>query len=172
VQTNKTEIETKSEKDVPQTCVIHSNRQPSHSLKDCRVFRFKSVANRNKILRDERICYRCCNAKHMARDCKVNLKCELCSSTEHCTALYPNDTKGYDPYKEHGGEKHVTSSIANSTFGNSGSPVSNFCVQVCGKRFPGKSCAKMLLIRVYTDMECERRLSTCMRCSTNSVTDL
>ena len=149
VRTNKTEIETKREKDAPQTCIIHSNIQPPHSLKDCRVFRSKSIANRKKILKDEGICFRCCNAKHMARDCKVTLKCQLCSSTEHCTPLHPNDTKSNHPYKEHGGEKLVTSSIANSTSENVGSPVSTFCVQICGKRFTGKSCAKMLLVRVY-----------------------
>lgn len=97
----------------------------------------------------------------MARDCKANLKCHLCGSTEHCTALHPNDVRMLDPktdnpYKEHGGEKPTYTATVNSTSADSGSPVLALCVQICRKRFSGKSCAKMLLVRIYRCGEREK----------------
>lgn len=90
----------------------------------------------------------------MARDCKVNLRCDMCDNTEHCSALHPTDVKSDYLYKEHGGEQRFIDSITT----NSVSSVSACCLQICGKHFFGKSCAKMLLVRVYRQREKENAI--------------
>lgn len=117
VRTNKTEFVSKQGKELSQVCLIHLNSKTPHSLQDCRVFRSKKLADRKRLLKEEGICFRCCNSKHMARDCKVNLRCDICDNTEHCSALHPTDVKSDHPYKEHGGEQRVIDSITtNSVF--------------------------------------------------------
>lgn len=154
VRTNKTEFVSKQGKELSQVCLIHLNSKTPHSLQDCRVFRSKKLADRKRLLKEEGICFRCCNSKHMARDCKVNLRCDICDNTEHCSALHPTDVKSDHPYKEHGGEQRVIDSITT----NSVSSVSACCLQICGKQFFGKSCAKMLLVRVYRQGEKENAI--------------
>ena len=36
------------------------------------------------------LCYKCCESKHLSRNCKVTIKCDLCGSSRHATALHPD----------------------------------------------------------------------------------
>lgn len=79
------------------------------------MFRSKKLADRKRLLKEEGICFRCCNLKHMARDCKVNLRCDICDNTEHCSALYPSDVKSDHSHKGHVGEQRVIDSITTNS---------------------------------------------------------
>ncbi|XP_039177368.1 uncharacterized protein LOC120298097 isoform X1 [Crotalus tigris] len=68
------------------TCPIHKF---SHSLNDCREFRKKSLDDRKTLLKENRICFKCCDSMdHMAKDCTAKVKCHLCNSDRHPAALH------------------------------------------------------------------------------------
>ncbi|KAK3086079.1 hypothetical protein FSP39_013163 [Pinctada imbricata] len=123
--------------DLPVKCTIHVNGGNTHLLKDCRTFKSKKLADKKKILKDNKVCFRCCNSHHMARDCKVEIKCDSCDSKDHVAALHS------DPQKEQGGEREG---------------VKTNCLQICGDHFGGKSCAKTVLVRIYPQGEREKAL--------------
>lgn len=62
-----------------------------HPLLKCIAFREKFIEDRKAFLRENNICYRCCSStSHFAKDCKVSVKCTECDSTDHNTALHPD----------------------------------------------------------------------------------
>ncbi|XP_039176794.1 uncharacterized protein LOC120297805 [Crotalus tigris] len=68
------------------TCPIHKF---SHSLNDCREFRKKSLDDRKTLLKENRICFKCCDSMdHIAKDCTADVKCHLCNSDRHPAALH------------------------------------------------------------------------------------
>lgn len=40
------------------------------------------------LLREMDFCYKCCESKHLSRNCTAAIKCELCESYRHATALH------------------------------------------------------------------------------------
>ncbi|MEW8339514.1 MAG: hypothetical protein AB2708_06660, partial [Candidatus Thiodiazotropha taylori] len=112
-------------------CPLHKR---NHSLNDCRGFKMKSIAERKQFLKDNKVCFKCCSSdKHKANECKVNVKCDECSSTKHASAMHCRKPE------RNGGEADDTKvkEMINST-----------CTQICGSRY-GKSCAKLFLTKVY-----------------------
>ena len=115
--------------DRPQkVCPIHST---NHSLNDCKVFRNKPIQERKQFLKEKGLCFNCCGAiRHMAKDCKVESPiCGVCKGT-HPTALHVEQANGND------GEKQEEAVLTK-------------CTQMCGKGFKGRSCAKIVLVRVH-----------------------
>ena len=58
----------------------NSNRCPlckaGHTLNDCRGFGKRSLQDRQKFLRENRICFKCCKShEHIAQNCTANIKC-------------------------------------------------------------------------------------------------
>lgn len=118
---------------VPGKCPIHNT---DHPLNKCRAFRSKSIQERMKFLGEKRICFRCCaSTNHIKKDCKEIVSCKECNSSSHPTALHI-DT----PSVLH------TAALAHS--GEAPIDITSKCTQICG-RFPGKSCAKILLADVH-----------------------
>lgn len=68
------------------------------------MFRFKKLVDCKRLLKEEGICFWCCNLKYMVRDCKVNLRCDICDNIEYCSVFYFIDVKFEYLYKEYGGE--------------------------------------------------------------------
>lgn len=66
-------------------CPIHNTPR---SLDSCRAFKFMSFNERRKLLSDKKLCFKCFSDKHIARDCKCEIKCSVCSSRYHCTAMH------------------------------------------------------------------------------------
>ena len=74
--------------DPDRECPIHKKPLP---LKRCRTFRSKPIEERRAYCRDNRICFKCCGStQHMAKDCRVRIKCAECNSERHITALHPS----------------------------------------------------------------------------------
>ena len=122
-------------------CPIH---KLPHSLKDCKQFKSKTLGEKKKLIRENGICYRCCDSdKHHAKNCTVSVVCDICKSKDHLTILHRDNKKDPKGPKPHGGE-HGTSSDSNA--------VHNNCTMICGgSLYKGKSCAKTLLVRVYAE---------------------
>lgn len=128
-------------------CPIH---KASHSLNQCRTFRAKPIQERKDLLREFQFCYKCCNSKHLSRNCTATIKCDVCGSSRHATALHI-DQKKFEPKASCGWEK--TESGSGRVDGGERSArrtdVSNKCTELCGNNFSGRSCAKVLPVNVY-----------------------
>ena len=77
--------------------------------------------------------------KHIQRDCQEKVKCTVCQSSEHPTAMHieSENNDSVKPQQHHEGEV-----VDNETH--------SYCTQICGTRSAkGKSCAKITLVKVY-----------------------
>ena len=122
-------------------CPIHTK---PHPLSKCRGFRSKHLDERKAYLKEKSICFKCCGStKHLAKDCKMSVKCMECNSQSHNTAMHP----GPPPWlaeisrteREHGGEKEETLTP----------PVTTKCTEICGQSLRPRSCSKVCLVNVY-----------------------
>lgn len=116
-------------------CIIHKT---NHTLDECRVFRHKPFEERKTLLKQNGICFRCCAAKHLRRNCHAKIRCSECGEMTHATAMHIFRTspafetsQPFQVASTHGGE-HRTE-------------VSSSCTEIC-KGGPAKSCAKIVLV--------------------------
>ncbi|XP_046585211.1 uncharacterized protein LOC124292203 [Haliotis rubra] len=118
-------------------CPFHNT---NHPLNQCRAFSTKTYKERKDFLKKHGYCYRCCmNNKHLARNCREEIKCGICGTSKHPTFLhfeYSSAQSEDRTLQENGGEKQKDQVISK-------------CSQICGKTFGGKSCSKTVLVRVY-----------------------
>lgn len=139
-------------------CPIHGTR---HALNDCKAFKSKPIFERRKFLKQKRICFRCCSSvKHVLRDCKNFIKCKDCGSTSHPTGMHIKRQveSSSSSQEKHGGEDQAhASNVASS---NESQEVTTKRTQVAGKHFAGKSCAKIVLVKLYLENEPHRKLKT------------
>ena len=121
-------------------CKIHGK---GHPLRECRTFQHKPLKERNKFLKENQLCYRCCESNHVSKDCTHVVKCKLCNSVDHVTAMHFNKQPPTAPdapdAQNHGGEKQ---------FPLENKPISSMCTSLCDKGFSGRSCAKTILVKV------------------------
>lgn len=117
-------------------CPIHKTK---HSLNDCRTFKSKSLEERKAFLKNNNLCFRCCmSTAHIARNCDKWIKCNDCGSSRHATAMHIQKGASNETQSLHGGEETSKKSVTSK------------CTQVCGKiHRGGKSCAKLVLVKVY-----------------------
>ena len=129
-------------------CPVHKT---NHNLNKCRGFRKMPLEDRKKILWENGLCFRCCSLnKHIAKQCKAKVFCEVCKNGSHPSGLHVdgNSTPPIQP-KPDGGESRATKGLDDKIPHNV--PVDSRCTQVCGKF--GKSCAKTILVRVYHEKD-------------------
>lgn len=141
----KTEIDRESSKKV--ICPLHENGQ--HTLATCKVFNGMSLDEKRQIVQKNGLCYKCLVGKHLAKDCRENVKCEKCNSRKHSTPFHIEQKQ---PDNDHGGELNNKS-------------VETKFTQICGDQanglqFKGKSCAKTVLVKVYPDGKPELSIQT------------
>ena len=122
-------------------CPLHKNSL--HSLNDCKHFRQMSVGERKKIILTNGICFKCCSGeKHQAKNCRAEVKCNVCCASSHPTALHDEST---------GEQKsRVTATKAKEGDLHEGErrpTISSACTKVHGT---SKSCAKIIPVRVST----------------------
>lgn len=154
VSVHKTDISVDSEHDTNvsprqdenpgKSCPIHHK---PHPLRKCRGFRAKTIDERKTFLRENRICYRCCaSISHVAKDCKVPVKCTECDSGRHITAMHPGPAPQAaqvptlaPEHDEEGGNLPPDSVLG----------VTSKCTEICGEGQPAISCSKICLVRVF-----------------------
>ena len=141
---------------VPRTEIMCPLHNTNHALNKCRGFRKLSIEERKKILAENDMCFKCCGMKkHTARYCRSAVFCEVCRSNKHPSALhvFKNDldkvTGDPEAHKDHGGEQEKKSDEEHGE--KIGTRISSSCTQVCGGKFQGRSCAKIVLVNVYPE---------------------
>lgn len=127
----------------PALCIIHKT---NHTLDECRAFRHKSPEDRKTLLKQNGICFRCCVAKHLRKNCQAKIQCTKCNETTYSTVMHmfrvdtvktTRPAFGGDGVVAHSGEQSQPSSSRE---------VSSNCTEIC-KCGPAKSCAKIVLSR-------------------------
>ena len=151
VYVRKTNVNTHSSDGNMSICPVH--KTSDHTLKDCRAFRKKSLPDRRQILKENRICFKCCASKsHVAKNCAVKISCDECGSKTHSTVMHVNfktsvgQTNENPPVKSppsHSGEQNSGSNADRTE------SVNVTCTQVCGDKATGPSCAKIIPVKVY-----------------------
>ncbi|XP_027897195.1 uncharacterized protein LOC114159423 [Xiphophorus couchianus] len=139
----------KNMEDPDRRCPIHNK---PHTLQKCRTFREKPLEERKTFLKENGICFKCCNSSaHTARDCQTIVKCTECTSDRHSSALHPGQApwvKDIQPPIKHGGEPEPIQT----------SEVTSQCTSVCGEDRAVKNCSKICLARVYPKGESDKAI--------------
>ena len=167
ISSRKTEVVSQKANSFQQVkCPLHKT---NHSLNNCRAFRQKSIEERRKRLREKGYCFKCCDSvEHRSKDCIAVTKCSTCQSTRNPSDLHIDNPANVDfpsasppslplqtnlhaasPLQFQGGERPI-----------SGEPVVSRCTQICGDMFDGKSCAKLILVKVYHKEEPQNFIKT------------
>ena len=129
-------------------CPIHNK---PHPLFKCRTFRNKHLDDRKAFLKENSICYRCCaSTRHLAKDCKLSVKCRECDSDKHISALHP----GPAPWsaEETKCEPEQNREERNDVPFN----VTSKCTEVCSNSHQPRSCSKICLVKVYPSNQREK----------------
>ncbi|XP_060078686.1 uncharacterized protein LOC132558170 [Ylistrum balloti] len=135
IAVHKTEVTQKEVREV--LCPLHNT---SHSLNDCKAFQKKSIEERKKFMREKGVCFKCCAINQcIAKNCPESVSCKRCQSPKHCTALHMS---GPDV------PSNSTSTPTSMSFSSS-EEVQSKCTKLNCKEFSGRSCAKIVLIKVY-----------------------
>ncbi|XP_060070498.1 uncharacterized protein LOC132550447 [Ylistrum balloti] len=136
VMVHNTEVDQKGVVQV--LCPLHNT---SHSLNECKAFQKKPIEERRKFMKAKGVCFRCCAVNlHIAKDCtESSITCQKCQSTAHCTALHTPGS--YDA------SNNTYRTTMKST--SSDNEVRTKCTTLNCKEFSGRSCAKIVLIKVY-----------------------
>lgn len=144
VLTRKTSVSETLSSDIENLCPIHRS---NHSLEHCRAFRAKPLDQRRKILKDNNMCFKCLSKTHKQHECTSDVKCAECGSSCHSTPLHvkrkPVSVNSVVSMRPDGGEDTGYRNREN---------VNSKCTQICGDpfNFKGKSCAKTVLVDVYS----------------------
>jgi hypothetical protein len=115
-------------------CPLHNL---DHQLNKCRTFRYKTIQERTKFLRERSICFQCCAlTTHYKKDCKEIVLCKMCNSNTHPKALHVDIS---------------SAPLQTDTSNYSGEDSLDISSKYCKihDELPGKSCAKILLANVY-----------------------
>ena len=137
VSSRKTEVDYESEPN-NFSCPFHNT--DSHSLDMCRRFRNLHIVKRKEFLKLHKLCYKCCDASHVFRDCQEEIKCTECGSDKHVAALYvfknqrvSNSNNVNDPIainpNDYGGEPNRVE------IGNVDPEIVSKCTSLCYDKF-------------------------------------
>nr|XP_034315803.1 uncharacterized protein LOC117685501 [Crassostrea gigas] len=104
-------------------------------------FRGKTFKERKDYLFKNGYCLKCCGSRrHLRKNCKESVKCDMCGSTEHVTILHPEPESRIEHEGEHPRVSHEGESLHLGTY----------CTEVCGTKYStSKSCAKIVPVYVY-----------------------
>ncbi|XP_037509614.1 uncharacterized protein LOC119386370 [Rhipicephalus sanguineus] len=121
-----------------------------HPLERCRAFREIALEERITFLRAQGICLRCClSANHTQWQCKVVVKCHICSSGDHATALHPSSPCSESP---------EPADSDNSSAHHSEGRVTSTRTEVASTNDSYRSCAKICLVDVIHQSQPESTL--------------
>lgn len=111
VMTKKTISLQKVQEEPDKECPLHHTE---HSLNDCRAFRAKPIEERRRFVKENDICFKCCEStKHARKTCRKEVKCAECNSNTHPSALHISSqlTRTHTMAEVHGGEQRRETGI-------------------------------------------------------------
>ncbi|CAB4009168.1 uncharacterized protein LOC110049208 [Paramuricea clavata] len=129
----KGKTKTEDQEDVTKHCAF--NDRQGHNLPECRAFKRKTLQEKTDWLRHAGRCFRCLQSKHLAKECKANIKCNKCGSKRHLDMLHMEKLK-----KKDNTEEDITPARTN----------------VKCKPISRVSCNKIVLLEVYQQDEPDR----------------
>ena len=111
-------------------------------------FVVKPIEERRQFLISNGLCSKCCGVvPHKTNECRLStVSCGICKQSTHPTGLHIENK----PLINQGGES-VNNKQQNTT---------SKCTQICGEGFAGKSCAKIVQVKVYHKDKPENYLIT------------
>ncbi|XP_062607667.1 uncharacterized protein LOC134269481 [Saccostrea cucullata] len=141
VVSKKTDVHTGSDENPKKgSCPLHPNAI-SHFLDECQLFMKKPMEERRRYVLENKLCFKCLRTNcHTKRQCTERIKCKECGSNNHVTAMhvsYKRKLQDSCSQTAHGGETGLIK-------------VDSKCTTVCNE-FNGRSCAKTVLVRVYSE---------------------
>ncbi|XP_076074970.1 uncharacterized protein LOC143045968 [Mytilus galloprovincialis] len=156
VNVHKTAVEQQTEDSSQQQdlCILHKTK---HTLIECRAFRAKPIEERKELLRQNNVCYKCCESTtHRSRDCNASINCNECGSKRHTTALHitrPQQSESSQfssPRQAYGGElTQVYGGEQTESAETKLTSVSSICTEIYKDHKSEKSYAKILPVDVY-----------------------
>ncbi|XP_056022091.1 uncharacterized protein LOC125651089 [Ostrea edulis] len=143
VHSRKTELAGEGEENKTNTNSRCPIQKADHTLHAYRAFRAKPLQERKDILREHGFCYKCCMSKHLSRNCKATIKCDIRGNKRHATVMHPdqrpsNATTSVSTVAD-GGERNLPTK----------STVDSKCTELCEQTLSGHSCTKVVPVRVY-----------------------
>lgn len=118
-------------------CPLH---KAGHTLNECFGFRRRPLADRQKFLREKRICFRCCESNnHISPNCKANVSCSVCKSSRHASAMHLDTRPAKNENVVSYGGEHMLSTVKSA------------CTKLCGDHLLSRSCGKTVLVDVFTN---------------------
>lgn len=140
--TKKTISLQKVKKEPDKECPLYHTE---HSLNDCRAFIAKPIEERRRFVKENDICFKCCEStKHARKTCRKEVKCAECNSNTHPSALHVSSqlTRTHKMAEVHGEEQGRETGIT----------VHSKCTQICRDvHCTSKSCSKTVLVKVYCE---------------------
>jgi len=109
-------------------CPVHQSSK--HDIKECRSFIKCTIDEKNSIIRENGLCYRCLG-KHIKANCTEKPKCDRCGKL-HLTILH----RGGFP------------SEPQSQLAPNESDPKTLCTKLCGNKSTYRSCTKTLLVDI------------------------
>lgn len=94
----KGDMEIREETNDDKHCTFHDSK--GHNLPECKAFSRKTLQEKTHWIKKAGLCFRCLMRNHLARDCKVNVKCTRCGSDRHLEILHMDKKKIEDEGKE------------------------------------------------------------------------
>ena len=122
---------------IKRRCPIH---KADHALEDCKTFLAMSLDKKRECIMTHGLCLRCVKGKHMANKCKSLVKCNKCGSKHHMTCMH------FDRDTVHSQQGETTPKEGTSE--DQPSMITR-CSQLCMSVAGGRSCGKIVLVRVY-----------------------
>ena len=153
MEVNSTPV-TKSNSNSTHACLIHIGAK--HTINECKAFRSKSLENRKTLLRSHNICLRCCDTSdHFANRCRAQIQCDICKASTHCTALHIDFNNNNADINNNSNQR--TGNAAPKHGEETPAEVSSRCTEICGiPSFTGKSCAKILPVRIFPEGQSDK----------------
>ncbi len=112
-------------------CRFHGRQ--GHDILECKAFAKNTLQERSDWTKKNGLCFRCFSKDHIAKNCKVPVKCKKCDSVRHLTLFHFEQQK--KPEKEDP-EPKVTSS----------------CTDLCSGT-QDLSCSKIILVDVFLERQ-------------------
>jgi len=140
INVKKTEMKTDRKIEKKNKCILHG---AGHPLNACRLFREKSVQERRNLLKENKICFRCCETEaHSFRNCQAVVICKICQRS-HPTAMHTDEVARHAAEQSGNGGEQMA---------DQANKISSLCTTLCDG-FSGRSCSKTMLVKVHVRPE-------------------
>lgn len=124
-------------------CWFHDSQ--GHDLTECRAFSRKTLQEKTQWIKQERLCFRCLLPKHVAKECRANVKCKKCGSDRHLVILHLDKKKE----KTDDSEKKQSNESEKKEETDDGEEINSARTDIGCDAVGGVSCSKIVLLDIF-----------------------